>query len=300
MGARKCSGKKKDRGIRRVDEKGRKYDEGKEDSSQSDSDDTEVELKRISEVHVVPAKFVKTSGKSPRYQVSVVIKEKPVVVFADTGADVSVVSFALATKLGLPLVKTKTRIRPYGAKECLKSLGYYMGPVMYKDVVVNVGMHVVDGDVEALLSGRAAEALGILTFHGKERKLVRRSAVAKGSFRDNILSKFPDVFNGVGKLEGYQVTLHVDGTVPPVAHAPRPVPFHLKGLLNKEIQTMEDCGVIEDHEGPAPWLSNIVLVPMDDGGVRVTIYMHHPNRAIMDTKVPIPRAEDIRAKLPGV
>ena len=236
-----------------------------------------MELKRISEVHVDPAKFVvhvrqarthvrKTSGKSPRYQVSVVIKEMPVVVFADTGADVSVVSFALASELGLPLVKTKTRIRLYGAKECLKSLGYYMGPVMYKDVVVKVGMHVVEGDVKALLSGRAAEVLGILTFHGEECKLVHRSAVAKGSFRDNILSVFPEVSNGVGKLEGYQVTLHVDNTVP-VSHAPRPVPFHLKGRLDKEIQTMEDCGVIEDHEGPSPWVSNIVLVPKDDGGV---------------------------------
>ena len=36
----------------------RKYDDGKEDCSESDSDDTEVDLKRISEVHVDPAKFV--------------------------------------------------------------------------------------------------------------------------------------------------------------------------------------------------------------------------------------------------
>ena len=54
--------------------------------------------------------------KSPRYQVNVIIKENEVQAFADTGADISVMSLRLATKLGLPLQKTKMKIKPHGSK----------------------------------------------------------------------------------------------------------------------------------------------------------------------------------------
>ena len=62
---------------------------------------------------------------------------------------------------------------------------------------------------------------------------------------------------------------------------------------------MEQAGVVEDHEGPATWTSNIVLAPKDDGGIRVTIDMRQANKAIQDTRFPVPRAEDIRMELNG-
>ena len=62
---------------------------------------------------------------------------------------------------------------------------------------------------------------------------------------------------------------------------------------------MEEAGVIEDHDGPAPWVSNLVLCPKPDGGLRVTVDMREPNKAILDTGLPIPRPEDIRKELVG-
>ena len=47
---------------------------------------------------------------------------------------------------------------------------------------------------------------------------------------------------------------------------------------------MEEAGLAEDHDGPAPWVSNPVLAPKDNGGVRVTIDMREPNKAIQDTR----------------
>ena len=37
---------------------------------------------------------------------------------------------------------------------------------MYKDKVANIGLYVISKNVETLLSGAAAEELGIITFHG--------------------------------------------------------------------------------------------------------------------------------------
>ena len=103
----------------------------------------------------------------------------------------------------------------------------------------------------------------------------------------------------LGQLENYEVEIHVDKTVPTVAAPTKPQPFHLRQKLDKEIERMEKDGIIEDHHGPAPWVSNLVLAPKDDGGIRVTVDMREPNKAIKDTRIPIPRAEDIRAELAG-
>ena len=146
-----------------------------------------------------------------------------------------------------------------------------------KDVVTNVGIYVVNKEVEQLLSGTASEALGIITFNGKEG--IVNSVTSE---RDRKTQKYPNVFEGVGMLNDYQVTLHVNENVPTVACPPRNVPFHHKARLDKEI---------------APWISNIVLASKDNGGVWVMIDMRQPKKAIKDTKVLISRAEDIRAEL---
>ena len=62
---------------------------------------------------------------------------------------------------------------------------------------------------------------------------------------------------------------------------------------------MEEQGIIEEHHGPAPWVSNAVLAPKDDGGVRVTIDMRQANPAIKDTHLPVPRVDDIQSRLAG-
>ena len=60
---------------------------------------------------------------------------------------------------------------------------------------------------------------------------------------------------------------------------------------------MEKDDIIEDHEGPAPWIANLVLAPKDDGSTRITLDMRQANAAIKPTNLPIPRPEHISSKL---
>ena len=233
--------------------------------------------------------------------VPVVIKEKEVQMFADTGADISVISVSLANELALPLLKTKMRIKPYGATKRIKCVGYYVRPVRYKDEIANIGIYVVKGNVEPLLSGAASEALGVISFHGSTD--VRRTEECDEEEKDPVkqvyISQFPSLFSGVGKMNNVKVKFHIDPSVPPVARPKKTTPYHLQSKLDKEIERMEINGIIEDHEGPAPWISNLVLAPKDDNDIRITLDMREPNHAILDTGLPIPRAEDIRKELAG-
>ena len=280
------------------------------EESPSDSEE-EASTKRISRKHV-PARRVGKMRKpnsirqvsnKPRYQVQLVINEKTVDAFADTGADISVMSRELANELNLPLSKTKMKIKPYGSKS-INCVGVYQGTVMCGEGVANVRIYVVKQNVEFLLSGIAAEDLGVIKFNPtpkpiSQSTLIRRAGAKKNEKLSHVISTHKTVFNGIGLLKDHQVQLHIDEDVRPVAEPPRPIPFHLRQRFKNEIERMEEQGIIEEHTGPAPWVSNPVLAPKDDGGIRVTVDMRNANEAILDTNVPIPREEDIRAQLSG-
>ena len=312
-GAENCKKKKKQKMKKKKhSEKTNRVAENQRDgsgTSSSSSSESEEEESGINRLRSIPARFVahvrravgsrsKPKKVVPRYQVPVVIKETEVAMFADTGADVSVIPKSLADQLDLSLVKTKMRIKPYGSKKRIRCVGYYVGPIRYGEEIANVGMYVVKGNVEPLLSGPASEALGVISFHGDIG--VRRSGSDEVDPAIQVyMIKYPSIFTGVGKMKGVKVKFHIDHTVPPVACPIKPVPYHVQPKLDRAIQKMEEAGVVEDHEGPAPWLSNLVLAPKDDGDLRVTADMREPNKAILDTGLPIPRAEDIRKEFVG-
>ena len=76
------------------------------------------------------------------------------------------------------------------------------------------------------------------------------------------------------------------------------MPFHLRKKLEKELNKMEGEGLIEEHTGPALWISNTILAPKDDE-ICVTVDMRNVNKAIQPTNIPIPRVEEIKAELNG-
>ena len=79
------------------------------------------------------------------------------------------------------------------------------------------------------------------------------------------------------------------------------MPYHLKEqadqTLNKIIK--EDVVELHSEKEPAPWISNIVIAPKPDGNIRMTLDARNLNKAIMSTNLPIPRHEDVKAKLAG-
>ena len=89
----------------------------------------------------------------------------------------------------------------------------------------------------------------------------------------DILCKYPQVFKGTGKLRDHQVDLLVNPDVKSVAEPPRRIPYHLKDRVDEKIDEMLKSDVIEEHPTgqPAPWISNIVIAPKDDGDIQFTL-----------------------------
>ena len=125
-----CKGVKK---SNRVNDHMSSSEEETEPESSSESEDerrTRRLTKCVTRIRRMRRKMKKIRRTSSRYEVDVIINEKHTKAFADTGADISVMSVEAARKLNLKLHKTKMKIRPYGAKP-LRCKGSYIGTIMH-------------------------------------------------------------------------------------------------------------------------------------------------------------------------
>ena len=110
---------------------------------------------------------------------------------------------------------------------------------------------------------------------------------------NNLRTKFPQVFDGVGKLKDYQQTIHVDPSIAPVAQPPRRIPFHLQRQVATKLDELQRLDIIETVNGPTPWVSPLVVVPKSNGEVRICVDMRQVNTTVIRQRYPIPTVETL-------
>ena len=200
------------------------------------------------------------------------------------------------------MIPSKVRIKPYKSP-VIPAVGESRCSVSFGERSVPVVWHIIKEDCEPVLSGMLAKSLGIIKFQPQPEPFMPIKMIkleAKQTMQD-ILCKYPQVFKGTGKLRDHQVNLLVNADVKSVAEPPRRIPYHLKDRVDEKIDEMSRSDVIEEHPTgqPAPWVSNIVIAPKDDGDIRITLDAKNLNKAVQASSFPIPRQEDIKVKLSG-
>ena len=97
----------------------------------------------------------------------------------------------------------------------------------------------------------------------------------------------------VGKLKNFEVKLHIDQSVPPVAQPAQRIPFHLRKKVEAELDRLEEQGIIEKVDGPTPWIGS------HSEEIRLCVDMRMANRAILREQHPTPTMEEITHALNG-
>ena len=115
----------------------------------------------------------------------------------------------------------------------------------------------------------------------------------------NTVSIPDELFTKGGKIKDVQVKLHIDESVIPVAQKPRRIPFHIRKDVEDEIKSLQEQDIIEDVDGPTPWVSPVVAVPKKSGGIRLCVDMREANKAIVRERHPMPTIEEILTELNG-
>ena len=281
----------------------------KEKDRESEDELWSINLFRIETVNP-PILKTADNSKQHDFRAQVAINNSIASVIADTGARVSVCSSKHAKKWGLwnKMLPSKAKIKPYnsppipvtGVARCAVTFGNRSTPVVW---------HIINSSCEPILGGNTAVQLGILKFTKQPDTFIPINLIhaecqpnAKNDLQ-KILTEYNDTFTttGIGKLKDYQVIFCEDKNVKPVITPPRPTQYHLEERVNEELQRMTTNDVIEEHPRtePAPWISAAVIVPKPDGGIRITMDARNVNRAILANNLPIPKQEDIKAKMAG-
>jgi len=255
----------------------------------------------------------------PDFHATILVESVRVNFLVDTGASVNILTLRTFNELSKRLKekpilqKTKTKVTTYGSSSnsFLKVLGTVEFVVETKNKLCCAKFHVIDTTHKNLLSGETALLLNILTFEKpvfnvqKESDDNGSSLAEKNSVPEslaNMIDCFREtVFNNtVGKLKDYEVKLHIDKNVTPVAQRERRIPFAFREKVNKELERLERAGIIEDvTDEPTPWLNPLVIVPKPDGNIRLCVDMRCANKAIKRTRYPTPTIDDLKSKLRG-
>jgi hypothetical protein len=200
--------------------------------------------------------------KLPKFKVK--INGTSINVMADTGASLNILDEATFTKLRTKskLSGTNEKIFPYGPNKPLPLVGKCDCEVETEKKISVETFFVVKGTTGFLVSWKVSQRLGLV----QVVQLVEQPGKDKV---ESLVESYSDLFEGLGKLKGFQVRLHVENNVQPIAQPPRRVPLHVREKLEEQLLNDEKLGVIEKTEGPTPWVSPVVVVPKKVGKIRV-------------------------------
>ena len=216
----------------------------------------------------------------------------------DTGATCSTITLRDYHKIThAPMQHSDATLRLYD-NTIVKPVGRVKLRCTSNDLTKKVYFEVVKEAPVSLLSGRACEALQLIQFNEQfvcSIEKVPQSPAAPALTKENLVTEYKDVFDGLGKLPG-QYHIDIDTNVKAVQNNPRRVPIPIKTELKEKLDDYEKLNVIAKVNTPTPWISNMVAVRKPNK-LRVCLDPYDLNKAINRNHYPTPTIDDVAPRL---
>ena len=192
----------------------------------------------------------------------------------DSGSRCNIITDKAWKYLKENMVKVFSQVRkpdktllPYGNKKPLEILGSFEA-----DIVINTNkiarktmFYVVQDGTRNLLGKNTAIKLGVLQI----------------GLRINAIQPFP-------KFKDVTIAIPINKSVKPVIQPYRRIPIPLENKVNAKLTELKDSDIIEEANGPTPWVSPMVPILKENGEVRICIDMRCANEAIIRENHPLP------------
>jgi hypothetical protein len=215
-------------------------------------------------------------------------------VIVDSGASVNVIDRCMWEWLKGRRVKCVSRLSDkkiygYGNDKPLNVAGCFNANVSVNDKCVHADFFVVEEKGQALLWKQTALDLGILQIHVPKETV----NVLSSDRKSVITQKYPKCFEGIGKLNNFQLKIPIDEHVTPVVQQIRRILYHLREKLEKKLCELEQYDIIEKVDGPSKWVSPVVVIPKKNDEIRLCIDMHRANDVVIREQYCIPTVDEI-------
>ena len=226
------------------------------------------------------------SNDSEPWIINLKVKDTDIQFKIDTGADVSVIPEYVFKKLrNVKLVKADKILFGPGQKQ-LQVLGKLKCELKSKSAKSNEELYVVKGLRNSLLGRPAIQSLELLS----------KSDVKNV---DTVQEQYSELFSGLGKTDWEYTIKLKPGYIPFALSTPRRVPLPLMEKVKKELQRMQNMGVISRVDKPTNWCSGMVVVPKSDGNVRICVDLTKLNESVLRENHPLPSVDQTLGQLTG-
>ena len=201
------------------------------------------------------------------------------------------------------LLPCSKKVFAYGAKEPMSIMGKFQAKVSLEEChnsIEGVEFLVVKGDHVPLLGRRTATDLGILHIGPLPVKTEEKPDKVHTIQDSKWKEEYKELFQGVGKLTNFQLKIHVDENVTPVAQPVRRIPYSIREGVEKKLDELLNLDIIEPVEGPTPWVSPVVCVPKHNSDeIRMCVDMRRANEAVIRERHPIPTVDEVLIDMNG-
>ena len=271
------------------------------------------------ENHEYVIEVIKNTDQKEQAEATTIMKMngKSVKVKLDTGAEVNVMPkrvFDLNRDKKTLLSQTSTRLKGYGGNN-IPVLGATKVQCEVNSNIEEIQFYVVETASKTVLSLKTCKKLDLIkildeikssnqTAEVKQEKneMEEKIKTIAGKYgeelKNSIVKLYPEVFNGVGKLEpAYNIKL--TDKVIPVVHPPRKVPASLREKLKNELDDMEKNEIIAKVDEPTEWVNSLVIVEKPDGKLRLCLDPRNLNKAIKREHYQLPTFDEISTRISG-
>ena len=222
---------------------------------------------------------------------TLLVNKIPIDFHIDTGAEVTLISQSAYKAIGSPplFVSRKNLKGPSGNN--LPVDGWFHGTLATRcpqQCETKQEVYVIGQLSRCLLGQPAIRALDLVH---------RVRGISNAPKR--VIDNFPQLFKGLGKMEGeYSIQLE-EGAKPFALTAPRRVPVPLMKAVRTELQRMQDLGVITQVTEPTDWCAGMVVVPKKNKDVRICVDLTQLNRSVKRERHVLPAVDQTLAQIAG-
>ncbi|XP_055622354.1 uncharacterized protein K02A2.6-like [Toxorhynchites rutilus septentrionalis] len=203
----------------------------------------------------------------------------------DSGSDANLITDQAweTLKKGEIVVHQSTKgssrvLKGYASDISLPIMGTFVADVKLGKLSTRALFYVIKGGQRCLLGDQTSKDLGVLKV---------------GLEIQNITTQVTTF----SKIKDIQVQIHMDPAIKPVFQPLRRVPMPLEDAVNRKLEQLLLRDIIEVKEGPASWVSPLVVVGKTNGEPRICLDLRRVNEAVLRERHPMPTVDDYLARL---
>ena len=228
------------------------------------------------------------NSKDSPWSVVLTLNGKPTKFEIDTGAEVTAISKKAHKEIGSPTLSPPERTLHGPSNDKLLVKGKFTATLGNGIRETEQELFVVEDLHRHLLGRPAIEALDLVIRVGSVRESTKSPVV-----------HYPNLFRGLGKLNGAYTIELKEGAKPFTMTVPRRVAIPLMQPVKDELSRMVKLGVITRVREPTDWCAGMVVVPKGDGKVRICVDLTRLNKNVRRERHPLPAVEQSLAQLAG-